>query len=156
MMTMSQRTLQHVTTDTAVDRSLEMAATMVGLPKAMVTKIVEAGLPLMANVADADPLVFKAMYAQAEKMLPEPRRLFYAKLATSPKARQAMVADFTTMFGAQTEAIHREAARQAGASEEQVGQVLAITMPAVVKAVGKGNTSKNELGFGRQLRNMNA
>ena len=39
---------------------------------------------------------------------------------------------------------------------EQVGEVLASTMPAVVKALGKGTTGKNDLGFGRQLRNLNA
>jgi hypothetical protein len=122
----------------------------------MVTKIVEAGLPLMANVADGNPQVFTAMYAQSATKLPEPMRMFYEKLASSPVARQAMVDDFTTMFGSETETIQAETARQAGASEEQVGQVLATTMPAVVRALGKQNTSKNELGFGRQLRNVNA
>jgi hypothetical protein len=29
-------------------------------------------------------------------------------------------------------------------------------MPAVVKAVGRANTNVNEMGFGRQLRNLNA
>jgi hypothetical protein len=156
IMTMSQRTRQQVMLDRAVDRSVDMAATLVGLPKATVTTIVEAGVPLMANAADENLQVFTAMYAQSAKPLPEPMRVFYATLTTSPTARQAIVDDFATMFGAQTAAITRETARQAGATDEQVGQVLAATMPAVVTALGKANIDKHALGFGRQLRNVNA
>lgn len=156
MMTMSQKALEQVTMDSAVGRSSALTATMVGLPKTMVTKIIVAGLPLMAQVADENPLAFKAMYAQSEKKLPEPMRLFQTKLASNPRAHQAMLDNFTTMFGAQTAAINREAASQAGASEEQAYQVLAMTMPAVVKALGKGNTDKSARGFGRQLRNGTA
>jgi hypothetical protein len=41
-------------------------------------------------------------------------------------------------------------------TEEQTSRVLAATMPVVVKALGKANTNVNEMGFGRQLRNLNA
>jgi hypothetical protein len=152
MMTMRQTTLQRVTTDPGVDRSLETVAAIVGLSKATVTAIVEAGLPLMANVADEKPQVFAALFAQSAQPLPEPARVFYyAKLA-----HQARLDDFATLFGAQTAMIARETARQTGATEAQVSQVLATTMPAVIRALGKQNTGQTELGFGRQLRNVNA
>ena len=156
MMTKTQTTLQQVMMDPAVDTTLSLVATMAGLPKNMATRIVESGLPMMANVADADPWVFKAMYAQSVKYLPEPTTAFYAKLGKNAKARQALAADFKLMYGPITEAIHRDAAGQASATEEQASQVLAATMPAVVKAVGKANINVNEMGFGRQLRNLNA
>src|SRR4051812_16358320 len=86
MMTKAQKTLQHVMTDPAVDITLTMVAETVGLTRAMATKIVEFGLPMMANVADADPWVFKAMYAQSVKYLPQPTSVFYAKLAKNAAA----------------------------------------------------------------------
>ena len=55
-----------------------------------------------------------------------------------------------------TETINRDVASHASASEAQASQVLAAIMPAMVKALGKANTNGNEMGFGRQLRNLNA
>ena len=156
MMTMTQKTLQHVVMDPAVDTTLTMVANMVGLTKDMATKIVESGLPMMANVADADPWVFKAMFAQSVKYLPEPTQEYYTKLGKDAKARQAMTAEFKLIYGRKTETLNRDAASESSATEEQASQVLSATMPAVVKALGKANTQANEMGFGRQLRNLNA
>ena len=156
MMTMTQKTLQHVMTDPAVDTTLTLVADMVGLSRDTVTKIVEAGLPMMANVADADPWVFKAMYAQSVKYLPPPTPAFYAKLGKNAMARRALAAEFKTMYGEQTETINRDTATQANATEKQASDVLAAIMPAVVRALGRANTNVNEMGFGRQLRNLNA
>jgi hypothetical protein len=156
MMTMAQKTLQRVMTDPAVDTTLTLVAEMVGLPKETVTKIVESGLPIMADVADGDLVVFKAMYAQSVENLPQPTQTFYAKLGKNVTARQAMAADFQRMYGPMTATITRDAAHRASATEEQARQVLAVTMPAVVKAVSRASTNGNELSFGRQLRNLNA
>ena len=156
MMTMKQKSLQHVMTDQTVDTTLTLVADMVGLSKDVATKIVEFGLPMMADVADGDPVVFKAMYAQSVKYLPEPTPAFYATLGKNAKARQALAADFKLMYGPMTETINRDVACHASATEAQTSQVLATTMPAVVKAVGKANSNGNEMGFGRQLRNLNA
>jgi|SRR5215216_1155411 len=156
LMTMSQKTLKHVMMDAVVDTTLTMVADMVGLTKDMASKIVESGLPMMANVADANPWVFKAMYAQSVKYLPQPTTAFYAKLGKNAAARQAMAADFQLIYGPMTETINRDTARQTSATEAQAGQVLAAIMPAMVKALGKANTNGNEMGFGRQLRSLNA
>ena len=156
MMTPTQTTLQQVMADAAVDTTLSLVATMAGLSKDMVVTMVESGLPMMAHVADADPWVFKAMYARSVTYLPPPKPAFYAKLGKNAKARQVLAADFQLMYGSMTETITRDAAGQASATEAQASQVLATTMPAVVKAVGKANTNVNEMGFGRQLRNLNA
>jgi hypothetical protein len=156
MMTMTQKSLLQVTNDSAVDTTLTLVAEMVGLPKETVTKIVESGLPMMADVADGDPVVFKAMYAQSVKYLPEPTTAFYATLGKNAKARQALAADFQLIYGPKTETINRDTASHTSVTEAQASQVLAATMPAVVKAVGRANTNVNEMGFGRQLRNLNA
>jgi hypothetical protein len=156
MMTMTQKTLQHVMTDPAVDATLTMVAETIGLTKDVATRIVEFGLPMMGNVADADPWVFKAMYAQSVKYLPQPTPAFYAKLGKNAAARQAVAADFRLIYGPMTETINRDSARHASATEQQAGQVLAAIMPAAVKALGTANTNGNEMGFGRQLRNLNA
>ena len=156
MMTTSQKTLKHVMTDPAVDTTLTMVADMVCLTKDMATKIVEFGLPMMATAADADPWVFKAMFAQSVRYLPQPTPAFYAKLGKNAAARQAVAADFQLIYGPMTETINRDTARHASATEQQAGQVLAAIMPAAVKALGKANTNGNEMGFGRQLRNLNA
>ena len=156
MMTMTQKTLQHVMTDPAVDTTLTMVADTVGLTKEMATTIVASGLPRMAHVADGDPWVFKAMFAQSIKYLPQPAPAFYAKLGKNAAARQALAAGFQLIFGPMTESIHRDTARHTNATEQQTSQVLAAIMPAAVKALGKANSNGNEMGFGRQLRNLNA
>jgi hypothetical protein len=156
MTTMKQKTLQHVLKDPAVDTALALVADMVGMSKGMATTIVESGLPLMANVADADPWVFKAMYAQSVKYLPPPTPAFYAKLGKNAMARQALAAEFKTMYGEQTETINRDTATQANATEKHASDVLAAIMPAVIRALGKANTNVNEMGFGQQLRILNA
>ena len=156
MMTMTQKTLQQVMTDPAVDTTLTMVADMVGLTRDTVGKIVASGLPMMANVADADPWVFKAMYAQSVKYVAPPTQAFYTKLGKNATARQALAAEFQVMYGRMTETITRDAASQTSTTAEQSGQVLAATMPVVVRALGKANANVNEMGFGRQLRNLNA
>lgn len=156
MLTMSQKTLRHVMADPAVDTTLTMVADTVGLTKDMATRIVETGLPIMANVADGDPWVFKALFAQSVKYLPQPTQAFYTKVGKNAAARQALAAEFKSIYGPMTETINRDTARHTSATEAQTGQVLAAIMPAAVKALGKANTNGNEMGFGRQLRNLNA
>jgi hypothetical protein len=155
MTTIARNTLQHVMTDSTVDTTLTMVAETTGLTRDMASKIVEFGLPMMASVADADPSVFKAMYAQSVKYLPQPAPGFYAKLGKNAAARQALAADFHLIYGPMTESINRDTANHASATEAQASQVLAAIMPAMVKALGKANTNGNEMGFGRQLRNLN-
>ena len=156
MMTPTPKTLQSVMTDPAVDTTLTMVADMVGLPMNTVVTMVEFGLPMMASVAHADPVVFKAMYARSVNYLPPPTQAFYTKLGKNATARQVLAADFKLMYGPMTETINRDVASHASASETQASQVLAAIMPAMVKALGKANTNGNEMGFGRQLRNLNA
>ena len=156
MMTMQQQTLQHVLTEPTVETTLTQVAVMVGLTKETVRKIVESGLPVMADVADADPWVFKAMFAQSRKPVPPPTPAYYTKLGRDATARQAQVADFQVIYGNMTNTINRDTANRTSATEEQVSQVLTASMPALLRALRIANIDANEMGFGRQLRNLNA
>jgi hypothetical protein len=133
-----------------------MVADMVGVTKDMASRILASGLPMLATVVDGDPWVFKATFARSMTYLAPPSPAFYTKLGKNVKARQAMAADHKAIYGPQTETITRDAAQEASATEQQAGQVLAAAMPAAVKALGKFNTNRNEMGFGRQLRNLSA
>lgn len=155
-MTVTQKALQHVMADPAVDTTLAMVAETIGMTRDMATRIAEFGFSMMAGVADADPLVFKAMYAQSVKYLPHPTPSFYAKLGKNAAARQALAAEFELIYGPMTETINRDTAAHASATEAQASQVLAAIMPAMVKALGRANSNGNEMGFGRQLRSLNA
>src|SRR5215212_5745060 len=125
MMTRTRTTLQQVMKDPTVDTTLSLVATMAGLPKDTVVTMVESGLPMMAHVADADPWVFKAMYAQSVKFLPEPTTAFYTKLGKNATARQALEANFRLMYGPMAETISRDVAAEASTTEAQASQVLA-------------------------------
>ncbi len=146
--------LRQVMTESAVASTLSLVATMVGAPKDTVVEIVAAGLPLMADAANANPWVFKAMYARSVKPVPVPTPASYAKLGKNAAARQALDADFALVYGDYAEAIARDAGELAGATGAVSRQVLAATMPTVVKALGKANANVNEMGFGRQLRSL--
>ena len=152
--TMTPVTLTRLMLDPHVDHALAMAASMVGLPKTTVVAIVEAGLPLMATIADENPSVFKEMYLQAMTMRPESRPQVSEKVRKTRKAQHAMLKAFQTIYGPMTEVLAGEAARQSGATVDQAAQVLAATMPVAVRAVGRENTNQNEMGFGRHLRSL--
>lgn len=156
MRTTTHPLLHQVMTDADVATTLSLVATMVGSPRDTVEKIAAAGLPLMADAADEDPWVFKAMYARSVRHVPEPTAASYAKLGKNAVARQAMAADFELVYGDYAETIARDTGVLAGATGALSRQVLAATMPTMVKAVGKANTNVNEMGFGRQLRILKA
>ena len=155
-MARNRGTVQQVLMDQAVDTALNMTAQMLGLPKETVTKIVQVGLPMMAKMADENPGALKAMYAQSIKSMPEPIQDFYTKLGENPQALQALVDEFKTMVGPMTESLNREAAKQAGTTEDQAGKALAATFPAVAQALGKDTTEKTEAGFGQRLKDLKA
>src|SRR5262245_8210764 len=145
---------QQLLMDRAVDMSLEMTSQITGLPKEKVTKVVQAGLPVMAQMAESNPELLKTMYAQSMSLMPEPIQAFYGKLAENPKAQQALVDEFQTMYGPMSEALQREAATQAGVSHEQAGQVLATAHPAVAQALAQSAPSQSEQGFAQRLQDL--
>lgn len=153
-MTATDSPMQRLLMDQAVDTALTMTAQMFGLPKETVTKIVQAGLPMMAKMADENPELLKSLYAQSVKLMPEPIQQFYAKLAENPEAQQAMVEEFKTMVGPMMESLKRETAQAAGTTEEQAGNVLATTYPAVAEALSTDAAARTETGFGQRLKNL--
>lgn len=155
-MAMNRGNMQQVLMDQSVDRSLDMTAQMLGLPKETVTKVVQAGLPMIAKMAEENPKLLQALFAQSLKSMPEPIQDFYAKLGENPQALQALVDEFKTMVGPLSESLNREAAKQAGTTDDQAGKALATTLPAVAQALGKENAEKTEAGFGQRLKDLRA
>ena len=80
-MATTQSPMRQLLMDQAVDTALTMTAQMFGLPKETVTKIVQVGLPLMAQLAETNPLLFQRLYAAAVATMPEPIQDFYARMA---------------------------------------------------------------------------
>ncbi len=155
-MAMTRGNLNQVMMDAAVDRSVAMTAQMLGIPEETVTKILQVGLPMMARMAEENPALLKAMYAQSLKLMPEPVQQFYAKLAESPEAQERLVNEFRTMVGPMMESLSREAALQAGSTPEIAGKALATAYPGVAQALGKENTEQSEAGFGQRLKDLMA
>lgn len=155
-MAMTQETMQQLMTDTAVDMSVNMTAKMLGLPPESVTRILQVGLPMMAQMADENPELLKALYTQSVKMLPEPMQQFYATLAENPEAQQKMVDEFKTMVGPMTESLNRETAREAGTTAAEAGTAMAATYPAVAGALSRDAADSSEAGFAQRLRTLAA
>jgi hypothetical protein len=155
-MSAPQANVQQLMMDAAVNMSVKMTAQMLGLSEEAVTKILQVGLPMMAKMADQNPELLKALYAQSATMLPEPVQQFYAKLAENPEAQQKLVDEFKTMAGPMMESLNREAARASGASEAQAGRAMATAFPAVAEALRKQNATGDEAGFARQLKDLSA
>jgi hypothetical protein len=148
-------TLDRVMSANPTEATLALVASEFDLPREMVNRIVAAGLPLMASEADGNPYVFKAMFAQSRKAVAEPTPAFYKKLGKDAKAQQTVAAEFRAIYGAMTDTLNREAGRRSDVSEEQAGRVLSAAMPAMIQAMAEENTQRNEMGFGRLLRNLN-
>jgi len=146
--------MQQLMMDKAVDASVNITAQMLGLPPETVTKILQVGLPMMARMADENPDLLKALYAQSAQLLPEQAQQFYAKLAENPEAQQKLVDEFKAMAGPMMDSLNRETAQQAGTTESHAGTVLATTYPAVAQALSAQNTARTEQGFAQQLKSM--
>jgi hypothetical protein len=154
--TMPQTTLEQVIASTSKDGTLGFVATATGLSKRAVTQIVQTGLPLMAREADEDPLIFNAMFQQTRRPFSPRTEEYYQVLKTDDPAQHTLDEAFRAIYGPLTDGFNREASQQANTTEQKAGQVLAVTMPVLVKALASLNIQRNEMGFGRLLRRLRA
>jgi hypothetical protein len=60
------------------------------------------------------------------------------------------------MVGPMMESLNRETAQAAGTTEEQAGNVLATTYPAVAAALSTDASAMTEAGFGKRLKDLAA
>lgn len=153
-MAMTRGAIDQVMMDAAIDRSVAMTAQMLGIPEETVRKILQVGLPMMARMAEENPALLKAMYAQSLQLMPEPVQQFYSKLAESPAAQQKLVDEFKTMVGPMMDSLSRETALQTGSTPELAVKTLATTYPAVAQALGKADVPQTEASFGLRLKDL--
>jgi hypothetical protein len=148
--------VQQMLMDQGVDMALTVTAQMFGLPKATVTTIVRASLPLMAQMAQSNPELLRRMQAAARVTMPEPIADFYARMARSQAVRQAAMDDYKATFGATFEAINRDAARQAGTTDGQARDVIAAVLPAVGPTLGQALQGSERQAFAPAPRSTGA
>lgn len=146
--------VQQVLMDQAVDTALSMTAQMFGLPKETVTKIVQVGLPLMAQLAEANSLLFQRLHAAAVAAMPEPIHDFYARMAADTDVRQSTMDDYKATFGAMFDSVNRNAGRQAGTTDGQAREVMAAMLPAVNQTLCGANNACDERGFALRLQGL--
>ena len=156
MMSTTQATVEQVMTDQAVDLALTLTAQMFGLSKETVATIVQVGLPMMAEMAESNPELFKRMYASTLATMPEPVQDFYTRMAHNRAIRQSTMDDYKATFGAMLDGPNREAARQAGTTDGQARDVMAAILPAVNQVLAAANASGSEQGFAQQLKRLHA
>jgi hypothetical protein len=142
--------------DQATDMALSMTAEAFGLPKETVTKIVQVGLPMMAQMAQSNPELLKRMYSATLATMPEPIQDFYERMAKNPTVRQSTMDDYQATFGAMLDSVNREAARHAGTTAGQARDVMAATLPALNQAMAEANAGRGEEGFTQLLKNLDA
>ncbi len=150
-MSTTRMKMQRMLMDQAVDEALTMTAQMFGLPKVTVDRIVQVGLPLVAQAAETNPELLKRLYAVSRIEMPEPIPTFYARMADTPAIRQAVMDDYKGTFGGMLDAANREAAREAGTTDGQAREVLAAALPVVTQMLAAANASGTEQGFARRL-----
>ena len=146
--------VQQVLMDQAVDTALTLTAQMFGLPKETVTKIVQVGLPLMAKMAETNPLLLQRMHATATASMPEPIEDFYARMATNTDVRQSTMDDYKAIFGAMLDSVNREAGRQARTTDGQAREVIAAMLPAMIQTLCGTNAVRDERGFALLLQGL--
>lgn len=149
-------TTQQLMLDQSMDAALTMTAQMFGLPKETVTRIVQVGLPLLAQMAETNPELFKRLYAATLATMPEPIQEFYAHMAANPALRQSTMDDYKATYGAMLDAVNREAGRQTGTTDGQARDVLAALLPAVNETLYRTGAIRGEDGFAQQLRGLRA
>jgi hypothetical protein len=154
--TVPQTTLGQVMASASKDGTLTSVAAMAGLSQRAVAQIVQTGLPMMAREADDDPLIFNALFQKTRQPLSPRPEGYYQILKNDGSAQRTLDEAFRAVYGPLTDSFNREASRQANTTEQKAGQVLAVTMPVLVKALASLNTQRNEMGFGRLLRRLRA
>jgi hypothetical protein len=151
-----QTPLEQVLASAEKDGTVSSVASLTGVTKKAVSQILRAGLPLMAKEADDHPMVFKAMFQQSLRPAPDSTAAFYEALQTNITAQLSMQTAFRSMYGPKTDAFNREAGQHANTTEQQAGQVLAVTMPVLLHSLALLNHQRNEMGFGGLLRRLRA
>jgi hypothetical protein len=148
----TRENVQQVISDPVVDISVNMTASMFGLPKETVTKILCIGLPIMAQLAETNPELLKRIYAATLATMPGPVQDFYRRMVANPVVRQAVMDDYKASFGSMLDAVNREAGKQAGTTDGQAREVFAATLPAISLCLGQANAGGDQQTFAAHLR----
>jgi hypothetical protein len=155
-MSTSGMSVQHILAIEVVDMALATTAQMFGLSKATVVKIVQIGLPLIAQMAGTNPEVMRRLFANSQARMPVPIQDFYVRMAEKSSLRQSIMDDYKATFGLMFDTVNREAARQAGTTDGQARDVLAAMLPVVSLTWARANASRSKEEFAQRLQDLHA
>jgi hypothetical protein len=134
-MSNSETTLSNVLAWPDSEVALATTATIFGLAPATVIQIVEIALPLMLEMAAANPELRKRINASCGAVLPLPVADFYALMASNLEVRQSAMDDYRATYGNMLDSVNRTAARKAGVTDGQAREVVAALLPALGRAL---------------------
>jgi len=129
-MAMGETKVLRLLAEPEAELALKVTAHIFGLTIAKVTLIVEVALPLMIQMAEANPELRKRM-AAGGALPPLPIADYYDLMATNLGVRQSAMDDYKAMYGGMLDLVNRAAARRAGVTDGQARDVIAAVLPAL-------------------------
>lgn len=146
---------QQMLADDALKLAVLLTAQMFHLSREPVMIAVLTGLPEIARLAEVNPLLLARLYAGSLHPLPESVDRFYTRLAESPALRQTLMDDYRATYGGMLDSANRAAGQQAGMTDGQAREVLAILLPAINQVLGRANTG-GASEYARRLQGLGA
>ncbi|MFN8661521.1 MAG: hypothetical protein U0075_06485 [Thermomicrobiales bacterium] len=129
--------LRQLLADDSLKMAVLLTAQMFHLTRETVIVSMLTGLPEMSRLAEVNPLLLARLYAGSRHPLPESIERFYARLAESPRLRQALVDDYRATYGGMLDSVNRAAGQYAGITDGQAQGVLATLLPAINHKLGQ-------------------
>jgi hypothetical protein len=131
----AEQTILRVLAIPEAELALATTARIFGLTIATVTLIVQVALPLMLEMAAANPELRKRMNAAGGVAPLLPIADYYDLMATNLDVRQSAMDDYKATFGGMLNLVNRAAARRAGVTDGQARDVMAAVLPALGSAL---------------------
>jgi hypothetical protein len=132
-MAMGETNVLRILAEPEAQLALTATSRIFGLAIATVALIVEVALPLMINMAEANPELHKRMAAGGRALPPLPIADYYDVMATNLDVRQSVMDDYKATYGGMLNLVNRAAARRAGVTDGQARDVMAAVLPVLVR-----------------------
>jgi hypothetical protein len=130
-MVMNGTNVARILAEPEAELALTATARIFGLSRATVTLIVKVALPLMIEMATANPDLSKRMDASGRALPPLPTADYYNLMETNLDVRQSAMDDYRATYGGMLDLVNRAAARRAGVTDGQAREVMAAVLPAL-------------------------
>lgn len=130
-MPIAETTVSRVLAEPEAELALATTARIFGLTVATVTLIVEVALPLMAEMAAANPELRKRMAAAGRRSPLLPIADYCELMEKNLDVRQSAMDDYKATYGGMLDLVNRAAARRARVTDGQARDVMAAMLPVL-------------------------